>query len=117
MASGIMIYGMSYLYGITGTLNLYGPHGIISVLSSWSSNAALKDVSPAGLVVVLSMIFSGFLYKIAAAPFHYWSPDVYEGSPTTAAGFFSVVPKAAGFAALIRVVVAIFPPGESKVWH
>ncbi len=124
MASGIMIYGMSYLYGITGTLSLYHKDyngtvtkGIIGVLSSWSDNEALKNTSPSGLVVVLAMIFSGFLYKIAAAPFHYWSPDVYEGSPTTAAGFFSVVPKAAGFAALIRVVVAIFPGGDHKVWH
>jgi len=116
MASGIMIYGMSYLYGLTGTLNLYGHHGVISELSSWSTDKDLKDVSPIGLVAVLAMIFAGFLYKVAAAPFHYWSPDVYEGSPTTAAGFFSVVPKAAGFAALIRVAVAIFPSGSTMVW-
>ena len=118
MASGIMIYGMSYLYGLTGTLNLYGDHGIVAALSSWSRpESPMKDVPVAGLAAVLAMIFAGFLYKIAAAPFHYWSPDVYEGSPTTAAGFFSVVPKAAGFAALIRFVVAIFPADSAAVWR
>ncbi|MEI6232718.1 MAG: NADH-quinone oxidoreductase subunit N [Planctomycetota bacterium] len=116
MASGIMIYGMSYVYGLTGTLDLYGHHGIVGVLSSWSKAEALKAVSPIGLIAVLAMVFVGFLYKIAAAPFHYWSPDVYEGSPTVAAGFFSVVPKAAGFAALIRVAVALFPAGSEMVW-
>jgi NADH-quinone oxidoreductase subunit N len=59
------------------------------------------------------MVFTGLLYKIAAAPFHYWSPDVYEGAPTTATGFFSVVPKAAGFAILLRVLVEFFPLGSS----
>ena len=116
MASGIMIYGMSYLYGLTGTLNLYGQDGIAAVLSSWTKVDALRTVSPIGLIAVLAMILAGFLYKIAAAPFHYWSPDVYEGSPTTAAGFFSVVPKAAGFAALIRVVVAIYPSNSAMIW-
>jgi NADH-quinone oxidoreductase subunit N len=110
MASGIMIFGMSYLYGITGTLSRYnvnGADGVGQVVSVFKAGG----VSTAGLAVVLAMVFSGFLYKIAAAPFHYWSPDVYEGSPTTAAGFFSVVPKAAGFAALIRAAFAFFPPG------
>ena len=116
MASGIMIYGMSYLYGLTGTLNLYGADGITAALNSWSLNPALKDVSAIGLIAVLAMIFVGFLYKVAAVPFHYWSPDVYEGSPTTAAGFFSVVPKAAGFAALIRVAVALYPSGNTMLW-
>jgi len=109
MASGIMIYGMSYLYGITGTLNLYGDDGVAKIIRLFKSG----EVPAAGLIAVLAMVFSGFLYKIAAAPFHYWSPDVYEGSPTTAAGFFSVVPKAAGFAALIRTAFAFFPPHAS----
>src|SRR5579862_892035 len=112
MASGIMIYGMSYLYGITGTLNLYGAEGepgVARLILAFKTG----EVPAAGVIAVLAMVFSGFLYKIAAAPFHYWAPDVYEGSPTTAAGFFSVVPKAAGFAALIRTAFAFFPPHAS----
>ena len=111
MASGIMIFGMSYLYGMTGTLNLYGETGIAAQLSGFQQT--LEHGSRGGLLAVLAMVFAGFLYKIAAAPFHYWSPDVYEGSPTTATGFFSVVPKAAGFAVLIRAICAFFPVGAS----
>lgn len=114
MASGIMIFGMSYLYGLTGNLQLYGgkfnnvPYeGVAHIFRQFE----MQGASIAGLIAVLAMVFVGFLYKVAAVPFHYWSPDVYEGSPTIAAGFFSVVPKAAGFAALIRFVFAIFPPG------
>ena len=109
MASGIMIYGMSYLYGLTGTLDLYGDGygGIAKGIRELEAGGT----PAAGLIVVLALVFVGFLYKVAAVPFHYWSPDVYEGSPTIAAGFFSVVPKAAGFAGLIRVALAFFPPG------
>jgi NADH-quinone oxidoreductase subunit N len=118
MASGIMIFGMSYLYGLTGTLNLYDyaadphrpaqlTHGIASQIIYFDPATAVA--SRGGLIAILAMVFSGFLYKIAAVPFHYWSPDVYEGAPTTATGFFSVVPKAAGFAVLIRVLCKLFP--------
>ncbi len=112
MASGIMIFGMSYLYGMTGTLNMYGENGIAAQLGGFQQT--LEHGSRGGLVAVLAMVFAGFLYKIAAVPFHYWSPDVYEGAPTTATGFFSVVPKAAGFAVLIRAVCAFFPVGTSQ---
>lgn len=112
MASGIMIFGMSYLYGITGTLDLAEVakkfQGLEDSLASKASRGAL--------VAVLAMVFAGLLYKIAAAPFHYWSPDVYEGAPTTATGFFSVVPKAAGFAVLVRVVAEFFPIGAGGNW-
>ena len=122
MASGIMIYGMSYLYGLSGTLNITDTigmqgeklPGIATVLSSGTYDHSTRGA----MIAIMVMVFSGFLYKIAAVPFHYWSPDVYEGSPTTATGFFSVVPKAAGFAVLIRVLCAFFPPGAvvSENW-
>ena len=108
MASGIMIFGMSYLYGMTGTLNLFGEDGIAAQVTSFGSKG-FPHGSNSALIAVLTMVFSGFLYKIAAVPFHYWSPDVYEGAPTVATGFFSVVPKAAGFAVLIRSLCAFFP--------
>jgi NADH-quinone oxidoreductase subunit N len=117
MASGIMIYGMSYLYGLTGTLNICDYHPdprnvalIKPGIATQFTQMGLNDIHSHGATIaVLVMVFSGFLYKIAAVPFHYWSPDVYEGSPTTATAFFSVVPKAAGFAVLIRVLCKFFP--------
>jgi len=118
MSSGIMLFGMSYLYGLTGTLSLLdrtGPEGQVSgVLSQLLKlEKECGSISPGALAAILVLFFSGFLYKIAAVPFHYWSPDVYEGAPTVATGFFSVVPKAAGFAALIRALCAFFPIGDT----
>lgn len=127
MASGIMIFGMSYLYGLAGTLNLFdtpstasatailtepsgGAKGIATMILNFEHT---YPASRGAMIAILVLVFSGFLYKIAAVPFHYWSPDVYEGSPTTATGFFSVVPKAAGFAVLIRVLCAFFPIGHA----
>jgi NADH-quinone oxidoreductase subunit N len=118
MASGIMIFGMSYLYGMTGTMSLIDNpltgDGIATRILNFDTTLPGWQHTRGALVVVLVMVFSGFLYKIAAVPFHYWSPDVYEGAPTVATGFFSVVPKAAGFAVLIRVLVAFFPIGGSN---
>jgi len=106
VASGLMIFGMSYLYGLTGTLDLRDAGQRFQGLLSGEGGGV---ASRGALLVVLGLIFSGFLYKIAAVPFHFWSPDVYEGAPTTATAFFSVVPKAAGFAVLVRVVATLFP--------
>jgi NADH-quinone oxidoreductase subunit N len=115
MASGIMIFGMSYLYGLSGTLNLFdspgGAKGIATLILNFDNSF---PSARGAMIAILVLVFSGFLYKIAAVPFHYWSPDVYEGSPTTATGFFSVVPKAAGFAVLIRVLCAFFPLGHGS---
>jgi NADH-quinone oxidoreductase subunit N len=125
MASGIMLFGMSYLYGMTGTLNVFGDGGIAAQVNGFEARFHLPaqyvshgqlqaaGAPHGGLIAVLAMVFAGFLYKIAAVPFHYWSPDVYEGAPTVATGFFSVVPKAAGFAVLIRCICAFFPVGIS----
>jgi len=91
-ASGVMIFGMSLIYGLVGTLNLT----TISAYHGFnSSNKALWIIS------ILFML-AGFGYKVAAAPFHHWSPDVYEGATTPVTAFFSVGPKAAGFAMMIR---------------
>src|SRR5206468_4031054 len=63
------------------------------------------------------LIMAGFGYKIAAAPFHMWCPDVYEGAPTPVTAFFSVGPKAAGFAMLARFLLAIFHQGHQEVFE
>ncbi len=91
-SSGLMLYGISLLYGLTGTLNIYK---ISDALAAQSGN----DLA---LLVSVLLILAGFGYKVAAVPFHFWAPDVYEGAPTPITAFLSVGPKAAGFAILIR---------------
>jgi len=94
-ASGSMIYGMSFLYGLTGSFDI---SGISQSLQSLEATPALSLT----LFVTCLLCLAGFGYKIACVPFHMWCPDVYEGSPTPITAYFSVVPKLAGFAALIR---------------
>lgn len=105
-ASGFMIYGMSFLYGLTGTLNVK------------EIGAQLLQVSPQPTLTLITsvLIMAGFGYKIAAVPFHMWCPDVYEGSPTPVTAFFSVGPKAAGFAMLARFIHEVYPSGSTFEW-
>lgn len=100
-ASGMMIYGMSFLYGLTGTLEIRELGQKLAELG--------PSVPPTLTLVTSVLIMAGFGYKIAAAPFHMWCPDVYEGAPTPVTAFFSVGPKAAGFAMLARFVEGVFP--------
>jgi NADH-quinone oxidoreductase subunit N len=100
-ASGMMIYGMSFLYGLTGTLEIRELGQKLAELGA--------SVPPTLTLVTSVLIMAGFGYKIAAAPFHMWCPDVYEGAPTPVTAFFSVGPKAAGFAMLVRFVEGAFP--------
>ena len=100
MASAIMVYGISLLYGVTGTLEL-------TELRVFMSTAAAADI-PLVLWASVLMIFAGMGYKISAAPMHMWTPDVYEGAPTPVSAFLSIAPKAAGFALLIRFFLTGF---------
>lgn len=97
VASGAMLFGMSYLYGLTGSTNL----------TSISMSFLVQGRSPLALLAIL-LILAGFGFKIAMVPFHMWCPDTYEGAPTPISGFLSVGPKAAGFAVLIRVFLSAF---------
>lgn len=97
VASGVMLYGMSLLLGLTGTMELAGIREIVSRASS----------TPL-LLLALTLLLVGFAFKISAAPFHMWAPDVYTGSPTPVAAFLTVGPKALGFAILIRVLLTSF---------
>ena len=105
--TGVMIYGMSLLYGLTGSLELMEIRAAVQ-----ESSYAVVPVT-----VILLFIYVGMFYKIAAVPFHMWSPDVYEGAPTVATAFFSVGPKAAGFAVLIRFFLMISGAHEDVDWH
>ncbi len=101
VSTAVMLFGLSYLYGFTGAYEL-----------SSIREALLNTPVPSGiLLITVSLILVGIGYKIAAVPFHFWCPDVYQGSPLVITAFFSVGPKAAGFALLIRFFYGIFAQG------
>jgi len=93
-ASAILLFGISWTYGLTGTTHL---DGIASALAS-------RNVSPA-LLVAIGFLTVGATFKAAAVPFHYWTPDAYQGAPTPITGYLSVGPKLGAFALLIRIFV------------
>jgi NADH-quinone oxidoreductase subunit N len=101
VASGTMIYGMSWIFGMTGSLD-YG---------TLQAAFAQPEVNKAALFIALVFIMAGFGYKIVFVPFHMWSPDVYQGAPTPFTAFLSVASNAAGLAIMIR----FFFPGLSRV--
>ena len=95
---GILLYGMSLIYGATGTTSLVG---IAAALSGQDSTMML--------VLAVILVGAGMGFKIAAVPFHMWAPDVYEGAPTPVTAFLSVGSKAASFAMLLRIFVVGLP--------
>ena len=92
-SSGIMIYAMSLLYGFTGSMNIFEIGKFLTV-----SNAGSNPI----MIISIVMILAGFGYKISSVPFHFWTPDVYEGSPIPITAFLAVTSSASGFAVLIR---------------
>ncbi len=96
-SAAIMLYGMSMLYGLTGSTNL---NEIAEKMAGLSNN---------GLVLIaIFTISAGLCFKIAAAPFHMWAPDAYEGAPSAVTGFMSVAVKAAAFAVFFRIFMTVF---------
>ncbi|NJK52130.1 MAG: NAD(P)H-quinone oxidoreductase subunit N [Leptolyngbyaceae cyanobacterium SU_3_3] len=100
-SSAIFLYGASLLYGLSGGETR------LSAISAGIATAGLDQ--SIGLVIALVFAIAGIAFKIAAVPFHQWTPDVYEGSPTPVVAFLSVGSKAAGFALAIRLLVTAFP--------
>lgn len=100
-ASALLLYGLSLLYGFTGKTNLY------EIAAYLASPAFSANAVPT--LVAMALIVAGFGFKISAAPFHFWTPDVYEGAPTPVTGYLSVASKAASFALLVRFFLAVFP--------
>jgi proton-translocating NADH-quinone oxidoreductase chain N len=96
VASAVMLYGMSLLYGATGTTNLAD---IAQALSGAASSLSWLAIS------IIILLLAGFSFKIAIAPFHQWAPDAYEGAPTPVTAYLSVASKMTGFAVLMRVMV------------
>lgn len=108
-ASGLMLFGFSYLYGMTGSTNIIA---IRQVLTIQMGDPAFAGNSIA-LWVALILSLAGMGYKISAVPFHFWTPDVYEGAPTPVAAFLSVASKAAGFGLLMRFLFFTFPMDQA----
>jgi NADH-quinone oxidoreductase subunit N len=100
LSTAVMLYGMSLIYGVTGTLRLDG--------------IAAKLAQPAGetnlALAAILFVVAGFAFKVSAFPFQFWAPDTYEGAPVPVAAFLSVASKAAGFAGLLQIMFVAFLP-------
>jgi NADH-quinone oxidoreductase subunit N len=97
VASAIMLYGISLLYGFTGSL----------YLTDFSFISGLQNLSPLALSLSLTLVFVGIAFKLSAVPLHFWAPDVYQGAPSPVTAFLSTGPKIAGFAILIKFIMLL----------
>src|SRR5258708_28789972 len=95
----MMLYGISLIYGFTGSVE-------------FSAIAHVLHASGAGIGVIFGLVFliAGLAFKVAAVPFHMWTPDVYEGAPTPVTAFFAASPKLAAMALFVRAIVVPFAP-------
>lgn len=105
LASGMLLYGISLIYGFTGSTSFLTIAGVAQ------SQAALQNV---GLIVGLVFLLVGIAFKFSAVPFHMWTPDVYEGAPTPVTAFFASAPKIAAMAILMRTLGGAFPGLETQ---
>ena len=103
-ATAFLLYGIALVFGATGTTSIYE----IARVASTAPNQVLVEAA-------LAMMLVGILFKVSAAPFHVWTPDVYEGAPSPVVALMSTAPKAAAFAFLLRVVYEMFP-GLHIIW-
>lgn len=104
LASGTMLYGMSLLFGLAGSLELSEIQKVLY---------GTQTFHPVAMIAML-FVFGGLGFKISMAPFHMWAPDVYEAAPTPVSGFLTVAPKALGFVVLLRFLVTAFAPLSYK---
>jgi NADH-quinone oxidoreductase subunit N len=107
LASGMLLYGASLIYGFTGSTSF-------AVIAKVATGTAAAQNT--GLIIGLVFLLVGLAFKVSAVPFHMWTPDVYEGSPTPVTAFFSAAPKVAAMALLVRVLMTSFP-GFAPQWQ
>ena len=105
VSSGIFLYGLSLVYGITGTTQL----------TDMAAALGTGDAHDPALVLATVFLVTGLIFKVGAVPLHMWVPDVYEGAPTTITAFMSVGPKAAAFAILLRIFLDAMAPA-AEIW-
>ncbi len=99
MSSAVMLYGFSLIFGLAGTTSMY-------YIAAAMNDSGLPEVALLGAFL---LVLVGIGFKVSVVPFHFWAPDVYQGAPTPVAGFLSTASKAAGFAALLRLLYIVFP--------
>jgi NADH-quinone oxidoreductase subunit N len=105
LSSGMMLYGISFIYGFAGTTSFTGV-----------AHAVAHAGHNIGVIFGLVFLIAGLAFKVSAVPFHMWTPDVYEGSPTPITAFFSMAPKTAAMALFLRVMLEAFP-GAMPEWR
>jgi NADH-quinone oxidoreductase subunit N len=108
-SSAIFLFGLAFTWGLTGTTSVDGVAAALGTLTA--GGAALSP----GLALGLALMTTGVAFKIAAVPFHYWTPDAYQGSPTPVTGYLSVGPKIGAFALILRLFVEALAP-LADVW-
>lgn len=119
LSSGLLLYGISFLYGMAGTTTLVGTSAELGIREALASLRTVADgqsnlwsLAPVAIV----LIFAGLGFKLAAVPFHFYAPDVYQGATPGNAALLAILPKVAGVTALARLLVAMFP-GVSLAWQ
>jgi NADH-quinone oxidoreductase subunit N len=107
-STGTMLYGLSFLYGMTGTTALPGIQEFLA--------GGIPEANRFAIYAITLLLLAGFGFKIAAVPFHFWCPDVYQGAPTPVAALLSVLPKAAGLAVTLRFFYGTFSAPGASPW-
>ena len=107
-SSAFLLYGIALFYGATGSTSL-------THIKSFTATLGVRGASSELLFVAMALIIVGVAFKVAAAPFHFWAPDVYQGAPSPVTGFMASIAKAAGFAALLRIFFVALP-SEVTEW-
>ncbi|MBM3617325.1 MAG: NADH-quinone oxidoreductase subunit NuoN [Alphaproteobacteria bacterium] len=116
LASGMLLFGISLVYGFSGTISLDTLQNIFDAAAQTAFENGTPLAIPAGLLAGLLLIVAGLSFKVSAVPFHMWAPDVYEGAPTPVTAFFAVAPKIAGLVVFARILLETFG-GLTEYWQ
>ena len=111
-SSAIFLFGLVLVFGYTGTTNITEVADVDQL--DHGGRPASRPLAP-GLLMGLALLTTGAAFKIAAVPFHYWTPDAYQGSPTPVTGYLSVGPKVAAFALILRLFVEALGPLQGRL--